>query len=42
MSKEFIKNYLGISYVGLDKFANVVEMSYIFLTYSQDILKNIP
>ena len=31
-----------MSYVGLGKFAHVVQKSYIFLTYSQDILKTIP
>ena len=30
-----------MSYVGLGKFANV-QKSYIFLTYSLDILKTIP
>ena len=29
-------------YVGLGKFSNVVQKSYIFLTYSQDIFKTIP
>ena len=31
-----------MSFVGLGKFANVVQKSYIFLIYSQDILKTIP
>ena len=42
LSSEFIKSYLGISYVGLCKFANVVQMSYVFLTYSQDFFLDIP
>ena len=31
-----------MSYVSFGKFANVVQKSYIFLSYSQDILKTIP
>ena len=31
-----------MSYVGLGKFANVVQKSYVFLTYYKDILKTIP
>ena len=31
-----------MSYVGLGKLTNVVQKSYIFLAYSQDILKTIP
>ena len=31
-----------MSYVGLGKFANAVQKSYVFLTYSKYILKTIP
>ena len=39
---ECIKSYLGMCYVGFGKFANGVQKSFIFLPYSQDILKAIP